>query len=496
MAEEDLFSIPKFKNIIHNPALKELRKMAGHDEKTTDYGAASYIGKVRARSAKFTKNSLDHGFDGADLKELEKLRSYLEEEGEVIQIDRKMGRAEPFHCRLYVSKKYARIAYGWSRLLDSIDPEEKPDMVTVDVPEWPVTKVLVHADKAITFAMGSDYIGEAKKSFLRMWMYLLKKRGWLGLHAGSKLLHLKQENGQVKKIGQLFFGLSATGKSTLTGHGFYLKEPEKAELIQDDVVGLKEDGYCLGTEGKGLFIKTEGITKEEQPELYHAVTQPNAILENVFVNGKGRVDLFNYELTSNGRAVIQRSELDNASKDIDMEKAGQLFFITRNPLVPPIARLSSKKAGVAFMLGESVESSAGDPSKAGQSVRVVGTNPFIMGKPGLEGNRLVEILAKNASTGCFILNTGYVGEGEERAKVKVRDSTGFIEAAARGKIKWKLDSELGLDVPEEILGGKFDPRTHYSSGEFGARMKKLRKERVDWLAGFPELKKEIREELY
>ncbi|MCX6801760.1 MAG: phosphoenolpyruvate carboxykinase [Candidatus Diapherotrites archaeon] len=455
---KDLFSIPEFKSLLVNPPREKLRELAKKDEQTTEYGSPCYVTRVRSRSAKFTKNSIDQGFDEGDLEELRKLLAYLKEKGEMLQIDRKMGRGGAFHCRLYVSKAFARIALGWSDMLEPWSGNGKPDMVTVMVPEWPVVKILIDAEKAVTFAVGSDYTGESKKSFLRMWMYLVKKKGWLGLHAGSKLLHLTAGKGGIRRIGQLYFGLSATGKSTLTGHGFYLKNPEKAELIQDDVVALRPDGFCIGTEGKGLYIKTEGITKEEQPELYHAVTQPSAFLENIAVGTEGKVNFADYELTSNGRAVVQRSELNNASKDIDMERADQLFFITRNPIMPPIARLNPKKAGVAFMLGESVESSAGDPTKAGQSVRVVGTNPFIMGKPGSEGNILVEILAKNPGMECYIINTGYVGEGEERAKVKIPDTVGFIERAARKTIEWVSDKELLLEIPKEVIGSAFDPR--------------------------------------
>lgn len=490
------FSVPKFKSILRNPSLQELREFAVHDEKTTEFGSPSYVGKVRSRSAKFTKNSVDEGFGKEDLEEIANAKKYLERKGHVIQVDRKIGRANAFHCRLYISKEYARTALGWAELLEECSADEKPDIVTVMVPEWKKRKILIEAEKAFTFALGSDYIGEAKKAFLRMWMYLVKKRGWLGLHAGSKLLHLRQQDGSMKEIGQLYFGLSATGKSTLTGHGFYLKEPEKAELIQDDVVGLKEDGYCIGTEGRGLFIKTEGLSQKEQPELFHAVRQSNAILENVFVDKNGRVDFSNYSLTSNGRAVIQRSELSNASERIDLEHVNQLFFITRNPLMPPIARLEPKKAAVAFMLGESVESSAGDPSKAGQSVRVVGTNPFIMGKPGLEGNRLFEILSKNSSMECFILNTGFVGEGKNASKVRVKDTVGFISGAARKAINWRFDRDLKLEVPVETIGSAFDPKTHYSREKFSEKISRLRAERAEWIGRFPELSQEIKKELY
>jgi phosphoenolpyruvate carboxykinase (ATP) len=70
-----------------------------------------------------------------------------------------------------------------------------------------------------------------------------------------------------------------------------------------------------------------------------------------------------------------------------------VFFITRNPAMPPVAKLTPEEAAVAFMLGESVQTSAGDPSKAGGRIRVVGTNPFIMGSQGEEGNRFRDLIA-------------------------------------------------------------------------------------------------------
>jgi len=491
----DYFSVPKIKTVIDNPSREELRELAKKDEHTTEFGSAGYIGKIRARSAKFTKNTTDDKLDQSDYKALEEVHSYLQEKSEMLQIDRIMGESEKFHCRLFVSKDYARIALGWSELLNKGTQKEKPDMVTVMLPEWPERKIIVNAEKGITFALGSDYIGEAKKSFLRMWMYLVKKKGGLGLHAGSKLIKINEKDGMPKEFGQLYFGLSATGKSTLTGHGLDLEGIERAWLVQDDVVGILGK-KCIGTEGKGLFIKTEGILPEEQPELHHAVTQPSAILENVWVEKNGKVDFFNYELTSNGRAVIQRSEMENASKSIDMDRADHLFFITRNPLMPPIARLNREKAGIAFMLGESVESSAGDPGKAGQSVRVVGTNPFIVGKKGEEGNRFVELLEARPEMECFVLNTGYVGEGDGAAKVKVKDTTEIIKRVCRSEIEWAFDPELKLEIPSDFIGGKFDPRTHYPKEEFASRMDKLRQERVEWLAQFPELREEIRKEVY
>ena len=90
-----------------------------------------------------------------------------------------------FNCRLYISKKYARIAYMWNNtLFDSKNPEY-PDLVSIYVPEWPERMMFVYPEKGVTFILVSDYFGESKKSFLRMAMYRVKQAGGLGFHAGS-----------------------------------------------------------------------------------------------------------------------------------------------------------------------------------------------------------------------------------------------------------------------------------------------------------------------
>jgi phosphoenolpyruvate carboxykinase (ATP) len=475
--------------VVHNPTPDELRMMAIKDERTTKYGSASYITKVRSRSAKYTKNRIDDGFNDEDVLIIERMKEYLRGR-EIICIDRRMGVHSTFrlNCRLYVTKDYARLAYAWGELLTPIE-EDDPDLTTVMIPEWEERKVLVDPEAGITYALGTDYIGEVKKSFLRMWMYEAKKRGGLGLHAGSKRVITR--NSSIKReVGQLFFGLSATGKSTLTCHDLNLDGGERCELYQDDVVAILPDGTCVGAEAEGIFTKTHALNRIEQSALYEAVTKPNAILENVWVGGDGDVDFYNTELTSNGRAVIKRSEIHMASKSIDLPSVNQMFFITRNPLIPPIVRLSKEQAAAAFMLGESVESSAGDPSKAGQRIRVVGTNPFIVGSRAEEGNRFLEILRKNPDISCFILNTGEVGERD----IKIQDTVLILRAVSRGNVTWEYDPILGYEISKSIKGidiREYDPRKYYTPKEFEEKMKELRMERIEWLNQFSGLDADI-----
>src|SRR5690606_26717191 len=98
----------------------------------------------------------------------------------------------------------------------------------------------------------------------------------------------------------------------------------------------------------------------------------------------------------NGRGVILRSDVETKDNSIDLKKANVIVFITRRTdVVPGVARLTPEQAGAAFMLGESIETSAGDPTKAGQPKRSVGTNPFIVGPAAEEGTRLMDSIPAN-----------------------------------------------------------------------------------------------------
>lgn len=487
---------PQSTRVIDNPSAAELRQLAHHDEVTTEYGSPAYQSRVRSRSAKLTKNSIDTPFTDSDRQLIKRVLDAIKGH-EVLVLDRQMGRDPELrrHCRLMISADYARIALGWGEMLEPASPDEEPDLLTIFLPEWEEVRILVDPRQKTTYVLGTDYIGEAKKSFLRLWMYEAKRVGGLGLHAGSKRVRVRAEDGKLREVTQLFFGLSATGKSTLTTHRLGLNGNESTQLFQDDVVGWMPDGRCLGSEGKGLYIKTEGLRPESQPDLYRAAVRPTAIFENVWVDPQtGKVDFHNPGLTGNGRATVQRADLPGAAPQIDLCEVHELFFITRTPLVPPIAKLTPVQAAVAFMLGESVESSAGDPTRAGERVRVVGTNPFIIGPPAEEGHRLLALLRANPRIESYLLNTGRAGEGERSVDITLATTVAILRAVARGQICWQEDPEFGFQIPASVPGldiEAFDPRRACSHQEFRDQLIKLRAERRGWLTRFAGLDKDI-----
>ncbi len=311
-----------------------------------------------------------------------------------------------------------------------------------------------------------------------MAMYKVKLLGGIGLHAGSKVLKVKDVNQELKEVGMIMFGLSGTGKTTLTIHGHGLTGEESSSIRQDDVIFMDQDGYCAGTEN-GFFIKTEGLD-EGQQVLYKAATNPNAVFENVYIQSDGCINFDDTSLTSNGRGVVLRSDIDTTHESVDLPKAHKVIFITRrDDILPPVAKLSATEAVKHFILGESIETSAGDPKRAGQSKRCVGTNPFIIGQETEEAERFMSILRNNPDMECYLLNTGRVGKSQtfEGKKLTIDVSTTILREIARGTIEWKSDKDAEYTVPSHVPGldiQEFLPETYYSKEEYQALFQKIK----------------------
>ncbi|MCK4538679.1 MAG: phosphoenolpyruvate carboxykinase (ATP) [Candidatus Krumholzibacteria bacterium] len=407
------------------------------------YGSPSYVTRKTSRSAANTEiffGDPDERQAGIMEAACEYLEHRIDEGMELLYMDKLMG-LHPEHshyCRTIITPEFARMLVMWDRLIFDV-PEARlaggPDQVQVMIPEWgeyarenglPEVVILVDAVNRVTFALGSDYFGEIKKGHLRMAMYREKQKyrngsgGGLGVHAGGKVIRAKDVgSGKLEEKGALFFGLSGTGKTTLSVHHFWLDPAQDETVIirQDDFFVLAEDSAAFGTEDNA-YIKTEGLEPESQPLLFAGATSPHATLENVYIDPETLVpDFFRFDhplvpggMCYNGRGIVIRKELDFTDDRVDLDRVDMIFFITRREtVIPPVMRLDTEQAAAAFMLGESILTSAADPTKAGQSVLEVGTNPFIVGSGGEEGNIFYGILRKNPHIRCYLFNTGGFG---------------------------------------------------------------------------------------
>ncbi|MBN1165038.1 MAG: phosphoenolpyruvate carboxykinase (ATP) [Candidatus Krumholzibacteriota bacterium] len=438
----------------------------------TRRGSPAFVSRITSRSAPQTE--IFFGLpDERQAGIMEAAAAYLEErlqEGmSLLFMDKMMGLHDghTHHCRTVLTPDYARLLVMWNRLVFDLPPQgrgHEPQQVQIMIPEWadharqkglPPVCILVDADSGVTLALGSDYFGEVKKGHLRMAMYREKQRllrgdgGGLGVHAGGKVIRaLDSETGKLEDRGALFFGLSGTGKTTLSVHHFWL-DPARQETViirQDDFFVLSPSGEAFGTEDNA-YIKTEGLEAEGQPLLYAGAVSPHALLENVYIDPETlEADFFRYDhphvpggLCMNGRGIVIRRELDFTDNRIDLDRVDLIFFITRREtIIPPVMKLDQEQAGASFMLGESILTSAADPTKAGQSVMDVGTNPFIVGSKGEEGNIFYDILKRNPGIQCFLFNTGGFGGRDMDLEAEGLSEPGVLD---------RLKSYLGGEKP-------------------------------------------------
>jgi phosphoenolpyruvate carboxykinase (ATP) len=277
------------------------------------------------------------------------------------------------------------------------------------------------------------------------------------------------------------------------------------------VVFIRSDGAALGTE-QGFYLKTGYLDPRVQPIIYRAAISHNTIFENVMVDHYGNVDFDDPTLTENGRGIIQRDDLQaDKSEGVNLPPLDELdgmiiIFITRRNTVVPIAsKLTIEQAAATFMLGESIETSAGDPRRAGESVREVGTNPFIVGDEAEEGNWFYEFLKRHSDkVQCYLLNTGGIGEIREEEgtkvirqpvlRVEIPEMAAIIRGIVRNNGKWEQEPYFKTLVPIKVNGAqmtKFDLSKFYSPAQIKTYVDKLKEERIDWFKRFENLNPDI-----
>lgn len=509
-----------------------LRRSAEQCASYTKYGNVAVHSTVKNRSAKVT---VYVGSDAVSQKKLNpqqteimnnlpKTLAALEEyvkRAPMVLVNRTMGNNDEFspNCNIFVSiqrPEMIRLAYMTWATLFPVRPDGEPKQYIVYVPEWQEgeRQILVFPEICTTIVLGTDYYGESKKGFLRMAMWNAKQKGMLGLHAGSKILKAKGPDGRIRRYGMLIFGMSGTGKTTHTCHTHGLNDKDEGiEILQDDVVFLKKDGSAYGSE-RGFYLKTEGLDAVTQPIIYNAATSRDAIFENVMIDYEGNIYFDDDTLTSNGRGIMMRDDLGPyISKSInlppvtDMDGLIIAFITRRHTVVPLAARLTPEQAAATFMLGESIETSAGDPKRAGESIREVGTNPFIIGDKSYEGNWFYDFVKRHEGrVWCYQLNTGGIGEIIENQpngtkvfkrkvqRIEIPEMSAIIRGIVRGTITWSKDKYWNLEVPAFVDGmdlSKYHVEKFYDMNSIVSQVSDLRCERINYAEKFNTLDKAI-----
>ncbi len=305
------------------------------------------------------------------------------------------------------------------------------------------TCVVTCFDTNTTIICGTFYAGEIKKSMFAAMNYRLPEIGILPMHAGAS----RKENMESS----VFFGLSGTGKTTLsTDEGTY--------IIGDDEHGLSDEGV-FNFEG-GCYAKTYKLSKENEPEIWSATNRFGAMIENVTYDKKtGVVDFNDKTLTENGRSAYPLDFIDELEKSSQGKVPSHIFFLTADAfgVLPPVSKLTKEQAMFYFVLGYTAK-------LAGTEIGVKEPQatfspcfgaPFMLRHPSVYAKLLGEYLDKH-DIKVWLVNTGWTGggygEGERFPLPVTRKIIRAIQANDLNTVTTETDPIFGLQIPVGIEG--------------------------------------------
>ncbi|CAI1691676.1 phosphoenolpyruvate carboxykinase (ATP) [Serratia liquefaciens] len=338
----------------------------------------------------------------------------------------------------------------------------EPDFVVMNGakctnPDW--RQQGLHSENFVAFNLteriqligGTWYGGEMKKGLFSIMNYLLPLQGIASMHCSANV----GEQGDVA----VFFGLSGTGKTTLS------TDP-KRQLIGDDEHGWDDDGV-FNFEG-GCYAKTIKLSPQAEPEIYQAIRR-DALLENVQVLADGSIDFDDAGKTENTRVSYPINHIENIVKPVS--KAGhakKIIFLTADAfgVLPPVSRLTPEQTQYHFLSGFTAK-------LAGTERGITTPTPTFSACFGaafltLHPTQYAEVLVKRmeaAGAQAYLVNTGWNGSGK---RISIKDTRGIIDAILNGEIEHADTFNLpifGLAVPKALPGvdpSILDPRKTYA----------------------------------
>ncbi|MBN2563360.1 MAG: phosphoenolpyruvate carboxykinase (ATP) [Phycisphaerae bacterium] len=313
------------------------------------------------------------------------------------------------------------------------------------------TAIMINFAERLAFVANSSYGGEIKKSIFTIMNYLLPLKGVMAMHCSANV----GDAGDVA----LFFGLSGTGKTTLSA------DP-KRKLIGDDEHGWSDEGV-FNFEG-GCYAKVIRLSAENEPQIYETTHRFGTILENVVWDPTSRrIDLDDDALTENTRASYPVDMIPNLVKEgYSRTHPKNVIFLTcdASGVLPPIARLNPNEAIYHFISGYTAKI-AGTEIGLGIEPEITFSAcfgaPFMVHHPFFYANMLTKKMAKHGSV-CWLVNTGWVGGRFGVGKrISIRHTRNLLNAALDGKldrVEYRKDRLFGFevptacpDVPEDVL---------------------------------------------
>ena len=301
--------------------------------------------------------------------------------------------------------------------------------------------VAISMTRGLVLIGGTRYAGEIKKSIFTIMNHILPSRGMLPMHCSANT----SDNGSA-----LFFGLSGTGKTTLSA------DPERA-LVGDDEHGWSDKGI-FNFEG-GCYAKMIGLSKVDEPAIYATTRMESTILENVILDADGIPNFHDSTLTQNTRASYPIESIENRTEDSTAGHPKNVVFLTCDAfgVLPPISRLSPDQAAYHFISGYTAKvagTEVGVTEPMATFSACFGA-PFMPRHPSEYANLLSQKIAEHNAS-CWLINTGWIAGGYgESSRIRIKWTRTLLNAALSGALEdgvFVTDERFGFKIPATCDG--------------------------------------------
>ena len=317
------------------------------------------------------------------------------------------------------------------------------------------TVIAVNLEQGLVLIGGTSYAGEMKKSVFTALNYLLPARGVMPMHCSA--------NVGPEGDAAVFFGLSGTGKTTLSA------DPRRT-LIGDDEHGWGEHGV-FNFEG-GCYAKTIRLSREAEPEIFGTTERFGTVLENVVLNEHRVPDFHDGSLTENTRCAYPLHYIPNASDTGISGHPKNIIMLTADAfgVMPPIARLTPEQAMYHFLSGYTAKV-AGTEKGVTEPEATFSTcfgAPFMPRHPSEYGNLLRRLISDH-NVNCWLVNTGWTGGAYGQGqRMPIKATRALLSSALDGSLEtadFRTDANFGFAVPvavEGVDGTILDPRSTWA----------------------------------
>ena len=378
------------------------------------------------------------GFAGADPKYTKSFRIVNELASQNLFIHQLLRRPTPEQLADFTAD-YTIVAAPGFKCVPEIDGTHSEAAILVD---YEAHEVVI---------CGTQYAGEIKKSVFSVMNYVLPKQGVFPMHCSANI----GKNGDSA----VFFGLSGTGKTTLS------TDPKRL-LIGDDEHGWDDNGV-FNFEG-GCYAKVINLDKDSEPDIYNAIKR-NALLENVTLDAEGHIDFADKSVTENTRVSYPINHIQNIVRPVSSAPAAKnVIFLSADAfgVLPPVSILTPAQTQYYFLSGFTAK-------LAGTERGITEPTPtfsacfgqaFLELHPTKYAEELVKKMEKSGAK-AYLVNTGWNGTGK---RISIKDTRGIIDAILSGAIlnaPTKKIPYFNFEVPTELPGVDpkiLDPRDTYA----------------------------------